>query len=351
MQNFFEKLASNLVFAAFIPAVVFTLFMVFVFGSLIPSEIKSELNDIFHNETILIITIATIISFVLLYLREFIYAVYRGIYIPRIFSCFESRCARYMVRKINRIEEEIKNTTDSHREAALKNEHYALIGKYSLMFGSIFINRIRYDGQLLPTRFGNILFSGEYYCMRYGINAVAVWPRLMHVIPRESMQKIEEISNQMFLILNFSLLSFLFSGVNFVIALSLKFRNIFSDNLFFVYSLVGIILFYIFYKLSLPLAISYATMYRSAFDLYRFNLLMIMKERFPQNSDEEIDLWDRISQGFTVSECYGKLFAEYTISDKLENKIIASQPTNSSLRFRLAKACHRLASTLDKSKI
>ena len=318
MQNFFEKFASNLVFAAFIPTLIFSVLANLVFGPLISDDLRVALDKIFKESSAFTIVCAVVLSFIVLYSRELIYSFYRGLFLG-FMSSNEGKRARKIQNKISNLETKIQSSEDEILIEQLRNRHYSLVANYLSSFPSYYEDGLRQDGELLPTQFGNILRAAEFSCRRYGMDAVHIWPRLIHVIPEKNHQKIEEVNNQMFLLLNFSFLSFFFGLANFVVKSFFRPQSINSHS-FWIIGLLSFGSFYLFYKLSLPLARSYANMYRSAFDLFRFDLLRSMNEELPKDSNEEVDTWRRISEAIAVGECYGDLYCRYPYSSSITNE-------------------------------
>lgn len=325
MQNFFEKLASNLVFAAFIPALIFTIVADLIIGSLIPVYLKQELIQIFKESSVFTLTCALILSFILLYLRELIYSFYRGSSL-NILSFLERRRAQKNQMEIRRInaslfpieeklyEENLEIDQLSYEERVtynqLKNKQYKVISRYQSSFPIFYVGGKEQNDEFLSTQFGNILRAAECSCRRFGMDAVHIWPRLIQVIPDKNFQKIEEVSNQMFLLLNFSFLSLLLAVITWSAGFTI---NLSSQQVirFVVIGLISLSSFYGFYRLSIPLARNYANMYRGAFDLFRFELLRSMNEELPKDSNEEFDTWKRISEGLAIGEYFYDIYCRY----------------------------------------
>ncbi len=83
-------------------------------------------------------------------------------------------------------------------------------------------------------------------------------------------------------------------------------RNIAIDRSI-EYLFIGILMLalgYIFYSLVLPVADGFGTLVRTAYDLYRFDLLRQLNQEIPSNDEEEGILWHRLSQLFIAGRNY-----------------------------------------------
>jgi hypothetical protein len=174
---------------------------------------------------------------------------------------------------------------------------------------------------VMPTRFGNILVSSELYPQKkYGINGLAFWTRMTQVMSPQFQGMMEEKNNQMIFLLNSSLLSYIFGFFGLTIGilglpcqvffdssicinsdqiLSRFFSDAFFDFVptdYLIFGIFFLIVAYLFYRFSLPAAEAFGLIVRSAFDLYRHDLLRQMNFPIPATTDEEITCWQRISE-------------------------------------------------------
>ncbi|MCC4771854.1 hypothetical protein FXV91_17290 [Methanosarcina sp. DH2] len=150
--------------------------------------------------------------------------------------------------------------------------------------------------QVMPTLLGNILKNSELYPYdRYNIDAVLIWPRLYHILPGSFIQTIAEARGSLDFMLRISFLSGSFALLCFVflfIALLLPGRAIWW--FIFVFLCGGLLVAWLAYKSSLGSAVLYAHQIKSAFDLYRRELLRQMNFSLPTTLKDEQDLWEEI---------------------------------------------------------
>ena len=164
------------------------------------------------------------------------------------------------------------------------------------------------ESLIIPTRLGNVIRSFEEYPDRqYGIGAIALWPRLTAKIDKEYAAVIDDSKTSLDFMLNLSILS---AATALIITLAGLFYFPPSSLLYssgstsmraaIVFWLITIgaflVLSYLSYAGAIPRANSYGAKVKSAFDLYRAELLkQLGYERTPKTVKEERSLWDAIS--------------------------------------------------------
>jgi hypothetical protein len=148
------------------------------------------------------------------------------------------------------------------------------------------------EGDVLPTRLGNRIAAFEHYpYRRYGIDAITMWPRLVMVLPEEPKKAIESAKSGFDFFINCSALSCLSAFTVLVLpspmGASKKVTAI----------IIGLILGFVFYRLSFGAATNWGETVKSAFDLYRLDLLKQMGvtlNRTEFSSAEEQDIWHEL---------------------------------------------------------
>ncbi|HXQ71002.1 MAG TPA: hypothetical protein VN844_10970 [Pyrinomonadaceae bacterium] len=176
-------------------------------------------------------------------------------------------------------------------------------------------------GLILPTRLGNAIRSFEYYSHReYGIDSIEIWPRLVAVIPKEYAVSIDDSKTTFDFMLNSSLLSLLlcvlilFSGLLYPASL-LSLWN----AAYWILTVVALgLLAYFFYRLSINRAHAWGLLIKSAFDLYRWELLKKLGyAQQPKHRLEERELWGEISRQAIYGDRFDKRMLEYSESSPL----------------------------------
>lgn len=146
----------------------------------------------------------------------------------------------------------------------------------------------------LPMTLGNTIAAFEEYpWIRYGIDAVILWPRLLPTLTKENYAVYVErekagldfVLNLCFLLLLFDL-EMVYTGL------------IFSQNYVDWLIAAGFIAFLAFvcYKTAVVGAYGWGTTVRVAFDLYRYHLLKALYGHPPENFADETGRWTQISQ-------------------------------------------------------
>lgn len=144
---------------------------------------------------------------------------------------------------------------------------------------------------LLPTPFGNALRSFEIYPrVMYGFEAIDGWGRLLAVIPKEYIEIIDAARAQVDFWINMGLVLVLLQIE--YISLSFIFGNQPNWWIVILFFVLGIIA---------PLratssAREWGDFVKSAFDIYRFNLLESLGIEAPKSRDEERKIWTKYSQ-------------------------------------------------------
>jgi len=151
-----------------------------------------------------------------------------------------------------------------------------------------------------PTRLGNIFaMIEEYPNLRYGMDGMVFWPRLIPVIPKEYSEIIADEKMGFDFLINLSLLSGIFALETFIIFWA-KFRDF---KLLFL-SIIFAMLFYLFYRISLLFVSSMGNLIKSCYDLFRHDILKQMNIAIPDNIEEEKLLWYRLSNYFASGESF-----------------------------------------------
>ena len=156
---------------------------------------------------------------------------------------------------------------------------------------------------IMPTKFGNILKASEAYSgTRYGIDAVEFWPRLLHVIPPSYRQTIEDSRNELSFLVNMSTLSVIFYYLC-VLAI-LTNAPLFPDwarvlENSFRYIAAGGFAWccnWFFHRAAILSVSDFGRMIRSAYDLFRLDLLEQFHLKPPKDSVEEFQVWRNLGE-------------------------------------------------------
>ena len=150
---------------------------------------------------------------------------------------------------------------------------------------------------VLPTRFGNVIRCFERYSdVAYGIDAIIAWPRLVAKIEPGFASTIDEAKTSVDFMINCSLLcalsAMVLGGIGVCQAFPWSFASVWHwgwrAGLFLALALT-------FYSFAIGRARAWGEQVKSAFDLYRFDLLKSLGyDRQPSTYFEEKVLWDRI---------------------------------------------------------
>ncbi|HEX8360254.1 MAG TPA: hypothetical protein VF613_09105 [Longimicrobium sp.] len=150
--------------------------------------------------------------------------------------------------------------------------------------------------EVLPTRLGNAIRSSEEYPRAvYGISTLSLWPRLGAVMSKEALALLDESKAAFDFMINACFLSGLLSGSIFVAGLLVPARIQWTEWLIQV--AVAGMASRVFYVGSVRTAVAWGDQVKSAFDLFRWDLLKKLGYLgTPDNPEEERKLWEQISR-------------------------------------------------------
>lgn len=353
MTGLLEKFGQNFLVATFIPSLGFVLIANFLFNQLLPSDLRGtfelSLSPTLAGNALLLFILTILLGFTLLGLNTFIYKLLEGYFLLSRIPWIVNRQRRKAIRRLSRIRSldylitQLPNIgTDrdktSHIIERLKAQSFSLKAQYKLDYP----HDVR---MVLPTRFGNILRAAETYPgERFGLDAVLMWPRLIHVMDEDYYKKLDQSNNGLAFIINSMILSLILAGlcvlasgyqyyawemashaaqvknmvcnssslvattqeassnpqvINLLYFLKLEItcadQQMYWERIW-IYLISGgifVLTAVFFYNASLPAARQYGALIRSAYDLFRFDLIKQLRLTLPKHSGQEIDLWTR----------------------------------------------------------
>lgn len=318
------KMGRNFIVAAFVPALAFASFSLFIFSPIIPNKIATLLKESLaplDHPVLLLLMITIVIGFSLHSLNTTIYKVLEGYFLlPRIsiIGKFQKKKAAKTYLKIRFLEKLYNTLLDPDSDATPEqiDEVKAKLYQLSATFQRNYPLSI---DLMMPTRFGNAFRALEIYPrLRYRMDAVLIWPRLIQVIPNEYYLKLDDSNNRLAFLVNCAMLSF---GMSILCSLAagyqllmlrwaqlgkqpIYFINVIENNsvkyqqnayiyMFGVVIMMG--LFVLFYRASIPIIIQYGDLVKSAFDLFRLRLIDELNLKSPSHYPDEIQIWENLS--------------------------------------------------------
>lgn len=372
MSGFLDKLGQNFLVATFIPSLGFVLISIFIFLPIFPPQIAQtlvfSLNESIAGNALLLFVLTLLLGYTLFGLNTFLYKLVEGYYFlnrSTVWRRRQQQKAQKRLKQIERLDNLINNLyeradSDSRLQTfieQLKNINFGYKAQY----------RLDYPTQIesiLPTRFGNILRAAETYPNEhYGLEAVLMWPRLIYVMPSSYFGKVDQsnnglafVVNSMFLSIILVLLCTLGSLYQFSVkelalmqvsnpvfpACELEILKMLTDEaqasvekavmcplyflplrvdqaaqkeyaqrgwLYLLGSLGFVGVSFFFYNASLLAARQYGNMIRSAYDLFRFDLLRQLRLPLPATSREEFITWELWTEFVALGDAGGELTA------------------------------------------
>jgi hypothetical protein len=156
------------------------------------------------------------------------------------------------------------------------------------------------ESLILPTRLGNVIRSFEFYSdKQYNMGAINLWPRLISKIDKEYATVVDEAKASFDFMINCSVLSM--GAAVLIISTGLFFAAPLETWTRFVSWLVECVGFTLVsslcYEYSMGRADTWGKQVKSAFDLYRWDLLKQLGYKYnAYTREEERKLWREISQ-------------------------------------------------------
>jgi hypothetical protein len=180
-----------------------------------------------------------------------------------------------------------------------KRIYSKLLGEWNLVKRRL---NSEYPGRvslILPTQLGNVIRSFEYYPDKeYGMDAIALWPRLVASIDKDYAVSVDDAKTSFDFMLNASFLSGLTSLAILLAGLANPDAIVarVGPTLWVIEIAIFVFFSSCFYRLSIQRAAAWGGMVKGAFDLYRNKLLSSLGyTRIPETREEEKKLWDGIS--------------------------------------------------------
>lgn len=146
--------------------------------------------------------------------------------------------------------------------------------------------------EVMPTRLGNLLKNAEMYPkLRYGMDAVVIWPRLYNVLPDNMVKNFGAAATELELMTVISVLGAAFAVLGGVMATVLL-------PFYAVPACIigGALVAWIGYEGALRSALPYNRLIKAAFDIHRSTLLKTIGWVAAGSYDKERVQWDSISK-------------------------------------------------------
>lgn len=319
--NYLEKLGNNFLVAAMVPSLALVVASLLMFdpilhiaGSFQTAKETSQWIGI----GVIVFIVTVVIGYTLTVLNTHVLKFYEGYIVPFPFRFVYNKAqrvyrqkAKALMEQRDAIKKEYQHLRKFHNQhpvatqrlEELKDYFYEVASEYDTTYPANL-------DDVLPTRFGNQLRAAEDHAVqRYGFDGVTFWPRLIHVIPESYRATIDSARNEVSFLANLSILSGVFSALCiFAIIHVMWTTDVVSGNKvvfeafmlgalrYLVAAVAGLAGFFLFYKASIVSLGSFTGTIRSAFDLFRLDLLRKLEVQRPKNFNEEFDTWQNINE-------------------------------------------------------
>ncbi len=280
----------NFVIGFFLPVAIFITISILIVN---PYPFGAQTSKFLTTDLLVGTTTIGLLSWVggilLLALNRDLYRIMEGYlqYNPlRLLGWMEKRRYHRVVSELEKLDDEYSECIDQKKEFPVKSRTRR--NELMRQLAEEFPDKEEY---LLPTPFGNVLRSFEVYPRyMYGFEAIDGWGRLLAVIPRDYVELIDAARAQVDFWVNlgivFILLQIEYIALAFITGTPLQW---------------WIVLLFILLGTLAPLratssAREWGDFVKSAFDVYRFNLLKSLGIELPKSREEERALWTKYSQ-------------------------------------------------------
>jgi hypothetical protein len=165
--------------------------------------------------------------------------------------------------------------------------------------------------RVFPTRLGNIIFAFESHSFEvYKIDASTCWYRLTAVLPDEYRKQMADAEARFLAVLNLAALSY-FASAEFLAVSILR-----VDPRWLIPVVAGCAVGWVAYRYACELAKALGEYFRSAFDLYRLDLLrqLGVNAQNVMALDEERKLWTRVQSLTLFSDPKDQLMLEFRLN-------------------------------------
>ena len=243
----------------------------------------------------LVAVVATILSS----FSESIFRLYEG-YWPRAFDSRRRRRAQRFHEYVDEFEEHLRGGSPTERSSEL--------GLLHLAYERTTYSEFPEPGEpehYMATRFGNIIKAAERYPgLRYGADAVLIWPRLFPLVPQESQTEFAKASARVDFALTVALLAGSYAVVSYPLML---WRDL--PVLWFLAVFLGTAgLSAAAYRSAVAYGLDYADQIRAIFDIHRQKLLrqldlMTDGEATPGAPLESRNIWAALHAFYYWGEC------------------------------------------------
>lgn len=144
-------------------------------------------------------------------------------------------------------------------------------------------------GDVLPTTLGNRLRAAEERAGRpYGLDAIHTWPRLYYVLPQDAWRTVSDSRNQLDiaarLSITFGLISLISAGL------------LATHGWWLAVPAVFAILSWFAYRSAVEAATTYGVTFSAAIDVYRLQLLQIMRVEMPTDTEKEREINSKLTE-------------------------------------------------------
>ncbi len=313
-----KGLGWSYVISSLLPSLVFVTLTTFIFPDFV-TKVSDQLQkvDLPGSPWLALVLLASWLAFVLYNSESLIVKFYEGYFFPkwRVLTWGQRRWHREHTKHANALSRLSKQPNLLEKAPELQR-----LRPWALAEMQLLELRAPWNEQhLLPTTLGNVLRASEIYAYeRYGIDGLTLWPRLFEVFPEQFVADLEDQNNRFVFMLNSSLLTYLLAAICLYAALMRQLNRGFLAVPASYYLKIGIGLLvagYLLYRVGVNVAEDYGLSIRTGFDLYRFDLLVKLRQPLPTTLMQERDTWEVLCEFLVAGDKFGDINFTYIHPD------------------------------------
>lgn len=289
MFSEFPKLFDrNFVIGFLMPAVIFISAILFLFDIFLSIDLITLFKENPILGSALFAFLSWLLGIILLITNRDILRLFEGYgkFNPaRLIKFIEKRRFSQITARINEIE---KMNVENHEKSfgsqlAINNELDHLMEEFSTRFPDK-------EEFLLPTSFGNTIRSFEVYSrVMYGLESIDGWSRLVSVIPRDYLEKVNNAKAQVDFWVNLGLVSF------FLLLIYLYLLIYISATIFIWFPVLTIILIWLSSYRARRSSVVWGDFVKASFDIFLPDLCRKLRITLPLAKEDERKLWESFS--------------------------------------------------------
>jgi hypothetical protein len=303
MLSSIPKLADRaFVLGAFLPSLLFEVSVLLLFYDTGPARAWiNELPKKDLGQAAYLLLAVWVVAVLVLMLNYPLYRLLEGYTFP------EAVAQRLIIRNQKRLQKTKRQIDELNRQWSEQGDNFSKekIREHTTLSWSLAARFPSREEDVLPTRFGNAIRSFEVYPWDiYGVDAIAIWPRLAAVVPRAFADEVQGTRSQVDFLVNCFFFSVIIAllGIARVVYYLAHFYPANSDIVTRLdapgcFGIIGGLVFAgIFYHWAVSRVPAWGSLVMSAFDCYLPALARQLGFELPSTNKKRREFWTELSR-------------------------------------------------------